>query len=323
MKKTRILTPKTTYTVDYPEAIKFAETQANLFWPPTEPKVEKDVQDLMVNMTEAERHGVITTLKLFTLYELQVGNDYWLGRVKRIFKRPDIERMATTFGFFEIGVHAPFYNRINEVLMIDTDEFYNSYLEDETLRSRMEFIENAASDPDILYSLGVFSLIEGAVLYANFAFLKHFQSKGKNLITNVGRGIDFSVRDENLHHLGGAWLFNQTLKEQEFSAEKIREIHDKIIEAARNIEEHEDRIIDMIFEKGRIEGITDHQMKQFIRSRLNVCLQNMGIGKIYKIDYDPISEWFYKGINMMRLHDFFVGAGSSYHRNWSEESFSW
>ncbi|PZQ78019.1 ribonucleotide reductase of class Ia (aerobic), beta subunit [Pseudomonas phage vB_PaeP_FBPa8] len=103
----RLLEPKYSYTFDYPEAIQFAKVQSSIFWTDDEINVEKDIQDIRVNMTEAEAHGVITTLRLFTLYELVAGRDYWLGRVLKTFPRPDIERMAATFGFFELNVHAP------------------------------------------------------------------------------------------------------------------------------------------------------------------------------------------------------------------------
>src|SRR3546814_9244700 len=68
----------------------------------------------------------------------------------------------------------------------------------------MEFIDSLVNQHDDLVSLGCFSLIEGAVLYSSFAFLKHFQTRGKNKLLNVVRGINFSVRDENLHCVAGS-----------------------------------------------------------------------------------------------------------------------
>ena len=104
---TRIQTPTRSYVCHYPEAVKFAETAESIFWTRGEINTEKDKQDMLVNMTEAERHGVITTLKLFTLYEMCVGTDYWLGRVMQMFPRPEIQRMASVFGMFELNVHGP------------------------------------------------------------------------------------------------------------------------------------------------------------------------------------------------------------------------
>ena len=320
----RILRPKSTYTIDYPQAVEFAESQMNIYWLPTEIKVEKDVQDLMVNMTPAEKHGVITTLKLFTLYELRVGGDYWLGRIRNTFRRPEIEFMASTFGFVELGIHARFYNQINEAMMLNTDEFYASYLDDPTLKSRIEFVEAAASDEDLPFALGVFSLIEGAVLYSNFAFLKHFQSQGKNKLVNVNAGINFSVKDESLHALAGAWLYRTLVGELKLDAVDVSLVEMKIVEAAKAVYEHEARIVDMIFEHGDMDGIDSADMKKFVQHRINLCLENLGIAPIYEDTESHIETWFYLGTGgIATLGDFFYAVNSEYNRNWNEQGFVW
>ncbi len=323
----RIKTPKKSYTFDYPEAIAYADTQMSIFWTADEISVDKDIQDIRVNMTEAEAHGVITTLKLFTLYELVAGRDYWLNRVMKRFPRPDVERMASTFGFFELNVHAPFYNKINEALMLNTDDFYMSYVDDPILNERMEFVEGLVTDDDDLLSLGAFSMIEGAVLYSSFAFLKHFQAEGKNKLLNVVRGINFSVRDENLHCEGGAWLFGQLKKELqeagEFNMEDDAKLTAKLIECAKEVYKHEAHIVDKIFEKGEMEGITKEQMKNFVKSRVNLCLAKLGIEPIFEVFNNTIADWFYDNINKVQFHDFFTGIGSSYNRDWEEAAFTW
>jgi len=103
----RLLEPKTSYTIDYPQAIKFAEDQASIMWFPKEIEVEKDLHSLKTDFTESEYHGVVSTLKLFTLYEVNVGNEYWSNYIASVFQRPDIQRMANAFSFFELNVHAP------------------------------------------------------------------------------------------------------------------------------------------------------------------------------------------------------------------------
>lgn len=311
------------YVLDFPEAVEFANQQNEIFWLADEIAVEKDVQDILVNMTEAERHGVVTVLKLFTLYELFAGDEYWGKQVYEWFPNPSVRRMANAFSFFEINVHAPFYNKLNEALHLNTEEFYNSYVDDPVLKDRMEFIENIVDSEDKLESLGVFSMVEGAVLYSSFAFLKHFQSQSKNKLLNVVRGINFSVRDESLHAQGGAWLFNTLLKQENLSEGEIRTLHDKLTTAGKKIYEHECRIIDMIFDKGKIEGITPVQMKHFVESRINECLKNLGVSKVFDVTYNPIAEWFYDGINAYQMHDFFTGIGNQYNRNWDESAFKW
>lgn len=327
----RLLEPKTTYTIDYPTAIEFAKQQAEIFWLPDEIEVEKDLHALKTDFTEAEYHGVISTLKLFTIYELSVGNDYWQNYVSKVFQRPDIQRMATTFGFMEIGVHAPFYNRINEILGLDTDEFYNSYMDDEILKNRMGWIAKRVEKRDTVYnilkSVGIFSMIEGAILYSSFAFLKHFNNNGKNKLININAGINFSAIDETLHSQAGAWLFRILLEEakndgkvdEDYEMHLIQELED----TAKVILEHESVIIQKIFEKGNIKGISEKQLIHFVESRLDVCLKNLGYKPVFKPSYNPIAEWFYKDLESTTLHDFFSSQGSDYNRSWSETKFTW
>jgi ribonucleoside-diphosphate reductase beta chain len=324
--KTRIQTPKSEFTVDYPEACAFTDQQAAVFWPHFEVKVAKDKQDILVNMTEAERHGTITTLKLFTKYEQIIGDEFWLGFVYKKFPRPaDIQPMAALFGAMETAVHGKFYSTLNEELGIATDEFYNEYLKDEDLRARVEFLEETLATKDDLRALGCFTFGEGAILYSSFAFLKHFQSQGKNKLLNVVSGINFSARDEALHSEAAAWLFKTLLKEMKESSlideHFEQELHQDIIQAAETVLLHEKAIIKKIFEKGKIDGITDVQLEHFAQSRINLCLRNMGYDNLYKVEYNPVAEWFYKGINGYSMIDFFNSQGNQYQRDWDSQGF--
>lgn len=305
------------------EPIEFANKQLKVFWLPDEIKVEKDIQDVLVNFTAAEKHAVITTLKLFSIYETHAGSEYWGGRFKDMFDGAEFHRMASVFSMFELAVHAPFYNKINQLLHIDTPEFYMSYLDNAVLKGRVEHIDSIINHEDDLVSLAAFSMVEGVILYSSFAFLKHFQSQGKNKLMSIVRGINFSVRDEHLHSSGGAWAFNHKLSKMNSTAAYRASIQEKIREVARQIYEHEAQIISMLFEKGKIDGITAHQIENFVKTRINECLKQLGFDKEYDVKYDPISLWFYKGINDYQFNDFFSGQGREYNRDWDEGSFTW
>ena len=320
MSKVRCQTKKHEFTVDYPEAVKFADDQASVFWPHNEVKVHKDKQDILVNMTESERHGTITVLKLFTKYEQIIGDEFWINFVFKKFPRPaDIQPMAALFGAMELQVHAKFYSKLNEELGLATDKFYNEYTEDSELKERIDFLQSVLKKDD-LRALGCFTFGEGAVLYSSFAYLKHFQSQGKNKLVNVVSGINFSARDEALHSEAAAWLFRTLLQEKQqanlISAEDVVALEKDIYEAAQIVFEHEKLIIAKIFSKGKIEGITDTQLEHFAQSRINLCLRNLGYKNLFKVDYNPIQDWFYKGINGFSSQDFFNSQGNQYSRGW-------
>lgn len=320
----RIKQPTESYVLkDYPQAIDFAAKQNSVFWLHDEVKVEKDKQDLLVNMTPPETHGVNTVSKLFTKYELFVGLEYWGDVIAHRYPRPEIQRMANAFAFFELNVHAPFYAKLDQELGLSTDEFYSSYTKDPVLADRMNFIDGILESTNELLALAGFSMIEGAVLYSSFAFLKHFQSNGKNKMLNLVRGINFSVRDENLHAQAGAWLFKEVMGELKLTEAEKQALFAEILVTAQKIFEHECRIIDMIFEKGEIEGITAESLKEFVKSRINICLENLGCPKLFVVGDNPIAEWFYKGINDFQFNDFFSGIGNQYNRNWEKTGFKW
>lgn len=322
----KMQTPTDIFRIEYPEIEEFTREQLKVFWTADEIKVEKDIQDIKTNLTTAEQHGVFTTLKLFTLYEMKAGSDYWTDRFMKMFPRHEFAGMSATFGMFELAVHKPFYNKINELLHATDDSFYTEYKHNPILSARMKSIDEVVDKTDPFVSLACFSIVEGAILYSSFAFLKHFQSLGKNKLMNVVRGINFSVRDENIHALAGAWCFNKLKHELNrggIADDGWVRLMEEIYTFALNVAEHEKEIINMIFEDGDIEGITKEDMHHFVQNRIDFCLGNLGLDYLFNAPHSKINDWFYKGINNYQFNDFFTGAGREYTRDWNEKGFVW
>jgi ribonucleotide reductase beta subunit family protein with ferritin-like domain len=89
------------------------------------------------------------------------------------------------------------------------------------------------------------------------------------------------------------------------------------------IVEHEDAILERAIPNDDIEGISVASLKVFVRHRVNLCLQQLGLSPLFDESNNTIKDWFYQGINSVQLHDFFVGVGNEYNRDWSEKKFSW
>jgi len=311
------------YIVQYPWAFIAAETQQDIFWTAKEIEVSKDIQDMKVNMTPSESFAVTYMLKIFTLIEKMASTSYWGDRVVKAYDKPAcIERMAMTFAYVEEAVHAPFYNNLNAALNLDNEKFYTEYKQDTVLASRMSFIGRMISHEDNVISHGAFSMVEGAIIYSSFAFFLHFQSAGKNLLKNVCSGIKFSVRDENIHSEAGALLTKQYIAEYQGGNYTLAQ-EQALYECAKEIVGHEDQIIDKSIPNDDIEGISVASMKVFARHRVNLCLQQLGLEPIFDEERNVIKEWFYDGINAVQLHDFFVGVGPEYNRDWNERRFTW
>jgi len=325
--KVKCTQPSALPVVLYPAAAEAAAKQADIFWLPDEPDVEKDLGCVLTELTHPEKHGVLCTLKLFTLYELHAGVGYWGDRFLKIFPRFEFQRMGLAFANIEMNVHAPFYMRIDELLGLNTPEFYESFIYNETLAARMKFIQECVQHQNPLVSIAAFSLVEGCVLYSSFAFLMHFQANGKNKLPNLQSGLAFSVRDENLHAESGAWAY-RTLKHEMIQAgalsdQDITELNQYLLVIADTILQHESEIINLVFSEGTIAGCSATQMRHFVEHRLNICLDNLEVQNSYKPKYNPIADWFYPMIGGDAQHDFFYKVGSGYNRNWSESKFTW
>lgn len=303
---------------EYEEAFKFAKAQNDHHWTHSQIEVDSDLMQYNTEFTESEKHGINTVLKLFTTYEVQVA-DYWIDVVYKQFPKPEIRQMAQIFAAME-AEHALFYDKLNNALGLSTKEFYLSFTEEPAMKERMAFIgkmlrKGFQNDPkEVALSLAAFGFVEGVILYSSFAFLMSFQRPPKNKLKNVFTGLSYSVRDEALHADADSWLFKTLIKEQGID---VNDLKDEIIEMAEASLYLEEQIIDQIFSKGKIEGITDHQLKNFVKSRINKKLKDIGIDPIYDVSYNPIASWFYKLVNAVEMTDFFDRSPTSYNNDWN------
>lgn len=318
------------YNPEYKWALNLIDEQNNVFWRFNETNIENDYGDLHNKLTGAETVGIQEALKIFTLYEIDVGNDYWGGVVKRVFKHPELKMLATTNSYYEV-VHARAYNEINRCMGLDTKEFYTEYKQDGVLSERMKFLEDSCNIPkdynamDVLKSLATFLFIEGAVLYTSFAYIKHFSANGKNLMKNTNAAIDYSIRDEGNFHVTSTEMYFKTLLfEAELDIDELAELQAHVYKVARKTYEHEEKIILKLFKGGEVDGISEIQLHKFIKTRINECLICLEYDPLYaETDDNPIKDWFYDNISTLKLTDFFFKQSAQYSRNWTRTKFKW
>lgn len=319
----RIMTPTTSLGVCYPQAHTFQDAQQAAFWTANEVALEKDIQPLMTELGEADKHGILTTLQLFTHYELR-ADEFWSDVIKGLFPRPEIQEMAQLFGAIELSVHRRVYDKLNQLLFVSNDEYYESYKGNDAMRERMEFMDDHLSDRHHpLVRIAAFAFAEGVILFSNFAFLMSFRANGNNVLPNIGLAVKFSARDEDLHCQASTWLFQTLQHELNELGEDTEQHHQTIYDVAKAVREHEFEIIKEIFSKGSIRGITEIQMQHFVDSRINTVLRRMGMKPLYEVTYNPIATWFNKIVESYQYVDFFAGQGSSYSRGWNQQAFTW
>ena len=318
-----IESPTDSYVTRYPWAVEMAIEQQDIFWPAHELGVEEDEADFRVNLNEAERHGVLTAQSILTKYELMIGGDeMWGGKIARLFPRPDIQRMCASFANVELNSHAPFYAIGNQVMGLDTDEFYSQWRHDPVLAERIAFIAKCAESDDALEVTAALAFFEGAVLFSNFGFFKGFNARGYNLIPHFVSGIDGSAKDENFHSLASSYLFKQCKAERiengNHSAEDEVRLQAVIWEMAKQVALHERQITTKLFEVPGNRVVAEQEVVEFFQDRIDIVLARLGMPPMFGGVKSVISGWFYQQLSTVKVPDFFATTQLQYRRNWAK-----
>ena len=326
MAKTSLLKERIVYKpFEYPKASEYWLKQHQAHWLHTEVPMMSDVNDWKQNLTESEKNIIGTILKGFAQTETVV-NDYWSTLVTKWFRKPEVIKMAVTFGAFET-IHAEAYSLLNEELGLDN---FSEFLEDEATMAKISALTEVRDSHDgeadwheRAKSLAIFSAFtEGVNLFSSFAVLLSF--KLDNKLKGVGQIVEWSIRDESLHSNAGCWLFRTLLEEHpELNTPKLKE---DIEEAARLSLKLELDFIDKVYEMGDLKGCSQYDLVSFIKHRTNTKMGDLGYKPIVN-DIDNASiermKWF-DSLSAGKQHtDFFANRVTNYSKgaqNWDANS---
>jgi ribonucleoside-diphosphate reductase beta chain len=310
---------------EYPKAHDFWLKQQQAHWLHTEVPMMSDINDWKQNLTETEKNIIGSILKGFAQTETVV-NDYWSNLVTKWFRKPEVIKMAVTFGAFET-IHAEAYSLLNEELGLDD---FSEFLEDETTMAKIEALMNVRDSHDgsvnyaeVARSLAVFSAFtEGVNLFSSFAVLLSF--KLRNKLKGVGQIVEWSIRDESLHSEAGCWLFRQLLTDNpELNTPELKKY---VEDAARLSLKLELDFINKVYEMGDLEGCTQYDLINFIKHRVNTKMKDLGYEHIIEdIDEDSVvrMRWFDNLSGGKQHSDFFATRVTNYAKGvqkWDVES---
>ncbi len=133
---------------------------------------------------------------------------------------------------------------------------------------------------------------EGLSLFARpFAMLMNFHAFNK--MKGMGQVVSWSVRDESLHCESMIRLYHEWGKE---TGTLTRSVKDDIIDVAKTIVSLEDRLIELAFSLGDINGLKLVDMQQYIRY---IC-----DWRLVQLKLPPLYGYFsYDGTDHQQLKD--------------------
>jgi ribonucleoside-diphosphate reductase beta chain len=255
-----------------------------MHWVPEEVPLADDVKDWTYKLTVEEKNLVTHIFRFFTQGDVEVMDNYMV-RYMTVFRPPEVQMMLAAFANME-GIHVEAYSLLLDTLGLPEVE-YSKFLEYKAMRDKHDLFETFSVDNprEVAKTLAGFGgFVEGVQLFASFAILINFTRFNK--MNGMGKVIEWSMRDENLHSEGITWLFRTYVKENRgiWDDSLKREIY----AIAERMVETEDAFIDLAFEMGGIEGLTPEDVKTYVRYMADKRLIGLGMKGIFKQKTHPL-----------------------------------
>jgi len=280
-----VLEQNTTYKpFKYPWAVEYAVSHEKLHWGEWEAKLQDDVAQWKSDkLSKTEKNHITQILRLFTQSDVAVGTNYLEHYIPK-FKNNEIRAMLTSFANREF-VHQRSYALLNDTLGLPEEE-YSAFLDYKQMAAKVEFMADIDTNSLAGTALAVArsAINEGMSLFSAFVMLINYSRFGK--MRGMSEIVQWSIRDESMHCEGMTKLFRT------FCDEHPRIVNDDfkadIYKMVRQAVKLEDKVIDLAYEMGVVEGLESTEVKQYIRYIADRRLLQLGLKPNYKVSENPL-----------------------------------
>lgn len=303
-----VLEPNIAYKpFTYPWAVDKAISHEKIHWGEWEASLQEDVSQWKSGkISDQEKYHIVQILKLFTQSDVAVGTNYLEHYIPRL-KNNEIRAMLTSFANREF-VHQRSYALINDTLGLPEEE-YSAFLEYKQMAEKIEFMADidTASHTGLAKAIARSAMNEGMSLFSAFVMLLNYQRFGK--MRGMCEIVEWSIRDETMHCDGMVKLFRT------FCDEHPRIVTDEfkadIYQMFRDAVKLEDKVIDLAFKMGDLEGLSSTDVKQYIRYIADRRLIQLGLKGNWKVKENPL-PWLDWVLNGASHKNFFEGRVTDY-----------
>lgn len=279
--------------MEYPELYDFVDAINHSYWLHTEFSYEGDIHDFHVNLSSAEKQAMTNAMLAISQIEINVKR-FWANLYNH-FPKPEFDALGVCFAEAEIR-HSRAYSNVIELLGLN--DAFDTLIENPVIQGRIDYLskylKSAGSDNKQLYTLTLvlFSLfIENCSLFSQFLIIKSFNTY-RNLFKGIDNVIQATIKEENLHALGGAYIVNLIKKENPdwFDAEFFATIE----KACKKAFTAENKIIDWIFADGELEFLPKATVLEFTKDRFNKSMQMIGGNPLFEVNPVVLKtvQWF-------------------------------
>ena len=302
----------------YPWAVDMAVKHEQLHWGEWEAKLQDDVTQWATKLSDEEKNHITQILRLFTQSDVAVGTNY-IEYYLHKFKNNEIRAMLTSFVNREF-VHQRSYALLNDTLGLPEEEF-SAFTAVQEMQDKLDFMADidVNSHQGLAMAVARSVLNEGMSLFSAFAMLLNYQRYGK--MRGMCEIVEWSVRDETLHCEGMVKLFRT------FCDEHPRIVTDEfkanIYQMFRDAVALEDKVIELAFELGNVEGLTVEEVKAYIRYIANRRLTQLGLKPNWTRNTENPLPWLDWVLNGDSFKNFFEGTVTDYNAAGMEGDWGW
>jgi ribonucleoside-diphosphate reductase beta chain len=300
------------------------KVQSQLHWLPTEVPLHEDVADWKHKLNDSERHLLTNIFRFFTQADIDVASGY-IEKFMPHFKAPELRMMMSTFASME-AIHIDAYSLLIETIGMP-ESTYKEFQEFVEMKEKHDYLwkfdsflpdlRESSSFEQNIEDLGIESLAldlakfsafsEGLQLFSSFVILLNFSRFGK--MKQMGKIITWSVRDESLHVESMIKVFKTLIDENEWLwVDNFKKV---LYDTCRDMVELEDKFISLAFSHGPIEGLTEEEVKLYIRYIADRRLLQLGLKPNYGVSKNPL-PWLDWMLNGSEHQNFFEGRATDY-----------
>jgi ribonucleoside-diphosphate reductase beta chain len=289
-------------------------------WLHTEVPMMEDVKDWKKKLTNEEKTFLTNIFRFFTQGDIDVAGGY-VNNYLPYFPQPEVRMMLLGFAARE-ALHIAAYSHLIETLGLP-ETTYNEFLEYAEMREKHDYVmdislKNSTKENTATH-IAVFSAFtEGMQLFSSFIMLLNFPRMGK--MRGMGQIVTWSIVDETQHAENMIKLFRTYIEENKEIWND--ELKGKIYTIAERMVELEDKFIELSFSLGGIEGLTQEEVKKYIRYIADRRLISLGLKGVFKVKRNPL-PWVEEMINAPTHTNFFENRATDYAKgalsgNWND-----
>jgi len=309
-KKSRLTDERNSFKpFNYPWAYDAWLKHEQSHWLHTEVPMLEDVKDWKKKLTSEEKQFLTHIFRFFTQGDIDVAGGY-VKNYLPYFPQPEVRMMLAGFAARE-ALHIAAYSHLIETLGLP-ETMYNQFLEYQEMKDKHDYVLDLSAKNGTIEStathIAVFSAFtEGMQLFSSFIMLLNFPRHGK--MKGMGQIVTWSIVDETQHAEAMIKLFRTYIEENKEIWND--ELKGKIYTIAEKMVDLEDKFIELSFKTGAIQGLTEQEVKEYIRYIADRRLISLGLKGIFKRKKNPL-PWVEEMINAPTHTNFFENRATDY-----------